>query len=97
MKRKQTRSKLDQKQARESAPPVVEDPTPGFKKKLIDCFHKVHRVNRRHARILNLHYQGYSTLEICDKLGVTENNMYVLLMRARKALAICLGKGETNQ
>ncbi len=96
IKRKQTRSRLDQ-QMREAEPVVVHTPNPSFTAKLIDCFRKVHRVNVRHARILNLHYQGFSTTDICHKLGVKENNMYVLLMRARKALASCLGKGETDK
>ncbi|MCP4705788.1 MAG: RNA polymerase sigma factor [candidate division Zixibacteria bacterium] len=61
---------------------------------LIECFRKVGMVNRRHARILNLHFLGYSTEEICSRLEITKTNMYSLLSRARSMLELCLNKGN---
>jgi len=75
-------------------PPVSSNPDPELKAKLMDCFHKIARVNQRHARILNLHYQGYTTGEICEKLGLTPNQFYVTLSRARAMLEFCLEKGD---
>lgn len=60
---------------------------------LIECFRKVGMINRRQARILNFHFQGYSTEEICARLEITKSNMYTLLSRARSALELCLEKG----
>ena len=54
------------------------------------CFGKINETNKQHARILNLHFQGYSTDEICKKLKITPNNFYVSLSRARTMLAECL-------
>ncbi len=61
---------------------------------LINCFRKVCMNNRRQARILNLHFQGYSTEEICSRFGLTRSNMYSLLSRARSLLELCLDKGN---
>jgi DNA-directed RNA polymerase specialized sigma24 family protein len=61
----------------------------------MDCFRKICRSNNRHARVLNLHYQGFTTVEICRRLDISENNLYVLLSRARRALELCLGKDDT--
>ena len=69
-------------------------PDPDLKKQLIDCFKKISDTNLRHARIINLHYQGYTTEEICIKLNIKKNNAYVLLNRARTALEQCLEKGR---
>jgi RNA polymerase sigma-70 factor (ECF subfamily) len=67
---------------------------PDLKRRLLDCLRKISGVNRRHARILNLRYQGFSTDEICGRLDVTRNNVYILLSRARSMLKQCLEKGE---
>lgn len=67
---------------------------PELKRRLIDCLKRIHGVNSFHARALNLHYQGYSTTEICVRLGVGANNFYVMLSRARTMLRLCLEKGE---
>lgn len=97
VKKKQTRKKLDEQVAADTAAAPQRSADPGLRQRLIDCFRKLGRSNVRHARILNLHRQGYGTGEICRKLGLTENNFYVLLMRARRALEICLGKdGSRN-
>lgn len=71
-------------------------PDPLLRIQLMRCFHKIDAVNRRHARILNLYYQGYSTTEICEKLKMTPNHFYVTLSRARSMLEVCLEKGEVT-
>ena len=67
---------------------------PSFRRRLLDCIKKVSRVNIRHARILNLHYQGYSVEYICGKFGVTRNNLYIILSRARSMLKACVETGD---
>lgn len=67
-----------------------------FKSRLLDCLRKMREAKVRHVRILNLHYQGYKTDEICSRMDMTENALYVLLSRARKMLAGCLDNGEIN-
>ena len=67
-----------------------EQASPGFRQRLLICLERVGRVSRRYARILNLHYQGFSTEEICQRLQISENNCYVLLFRSRSLLKNCL-------
>jgi len=71
-----------------------QDSDPNLKRSLLDCLRKICNTNRRHARILNLRYQGFSTDEICGRLEVTRNNVYILLSRARSMLKLCLEKGD---
>ena len=73
-----------------------EESDPDLKRRLSQCLRRVARSNRRYARILNLRCQGYSTEEICNRLGITVNNCYVLLSRARVMLKDCLEKDETK-
>ena len=91
VKKMGTRSRLDRENlaAREDYCP--DDSDIELRKRIINCFRKLGQGNRRHARIMNLHYQGYTTGEICQRLNMTENNYYVILSRARKALQACLG------
>ena len=81
---------LSDRQAR--IPPAA-TPDSELERRLLDCLHKLHRVNQRHARILNLNHQGYSVPEICARLGLTRTNFYTLLSRARAMLETCLQKG----
>ena len=67
---------------------------PALKDALLDCLRKINGANSNHARILNLHYQGFSTTEICRRCGLTPNYFYVTLSRARAMLEICLEKGD---
>jgi len=67
---------------------------PALKSALLDCLRKINGANRNHARILNLHYLGYSTTEICRRCELTPNYFYVTLSRARAMLEICLEKGD---
>jgi RNA polymerase sigma factor (sigma-70 family) len=63
------------------------------RRKLIHCFRLLLRRNRQYARVLNLVHQGYKTTEICERLKITSNNLYVTLSRARHLLRKCMEKG----
>jgi RNA polymerase sigma factor (sigma-70 family) len=58
--------------------------------RLFACLKTFIRAYPRFARVLNLVYQGYTTSEICRRLGITANNLYVILTRSRKILSDCL-------
>ena len=73
-----------------------ENPNPDLKRRLLDSLRKISDTNPRYARILNLHYQGYTTDEICERLGITPGNFYVILSRARSLLQICLKTGKVE-
>ena len=62
-----------------------------IRRRILSCLQDVARSNRKFARALNLHYQGFSTGEICSRLGVTREYFYVILARARSMLETCLG------
>ena len=64
------------------------DPT--LIRRLLECLRKVSDVNSRFARILNLHYQGYNTEEVCSNMKVSQSNYYALLSRARSLLKSCI-------
>lgn len=68
-------------------------PNPALKSRLLECLKKICRENSRQARILNLHYQGYSVEEICARLNLTKNGMYIILHRARTMMKTCLDTG----
>ena len=72
------------------------DADPILRRQLLDCLRKVGQVNRRHARIIDLHYLGYKTKEICDRLKLSSNGFYIILHRARKMLEKCLETGEVK-
>jgi RNA polymerase sigma factor (sigma-70 family) len=61
------------------------------RRKVLACLKEVARSNRRFARVINLHYQGFTSTEICSRLGLTREYFYVVLARARSALESCLG------
>ena len=69
---------------------------PELRNQLLDCLKKVAKVNRRHARIIDLHYLGYKTKEICERLKLSSNGFYIILHRARKMLEKCLETGEVK-
>ncbi len=72
---------------------AVLEPDPLLELRIIECMRKISRFNTRYARILNLHYQGYTFEEICTKLNISVNNAYVVLSRARSMLELCLQEG----
>lgn len=67
-----------------------------IKCRLLECLRKICRTNSRYARILNMHYQGYKTEEICKKMKITSENYYTILSRARSLLEYCLDNGEIS-
>lgn len=77
------------------------DPRPAcdvdLRRRLIACLKEVAGVNTRFARVLSLHYQGYTTGDICARLALSRNGVYVLLSRARSMLKSCLEEGEIHQ
>ena len=75
---------------------AADNPDPELKRRLLDCLRKLLGVNPRYARALSQHYQGYSTEEICDRIGIKANTFYSLLSRARSMLDGCLEKGEIS-
>lgn len=64
--------------------------SPHFDFRLMKCLRELSKVDRKYIRVLNLRHLGYTFEEICDKMNINHNNAYVLLHRARKALASCL-------
>ena len=67
---------------------------PDLKRRLLDCLRKLCRRNMRYARILNLHYLGYETGEICEKTSVRPETLYSALSKARSMLERCLETGD---
>jgi len=59
---------------------------------VVGCLRKLIVAFPRYARALNLAHQGYGTDEICRRLGIKSNNLYVILNRGRSFLKDCLGK-----
>lgn len=68
-----------------------------LKRLLLQCLKKVGAINRRFTRVLGLHYQGYTTDDICEQLGLSRNGVYILLSRARSMLKTCLEEGGIRQ
>ncbi len=67
---------------------------PGLKARILSCLNKLHKANSLHARLINLHYQGYTTSEVCTRLKITPNNRRVAMCRARAMLRACLKESE---
>jgi len=67
---------------------------PIFKRGLLLCLGKIRQANSRYARVLNYKNQGYTSTEICDRLGLTHTNLYSILSRARSMLLQCLKNGD---
>jgi RNA polymerase sigma factor (sigma-70 family) len=71
----------------------VKNPDSHLKMKLLKCLRQLVKESQDYARVLNLSYQGYTTKEICQRLGIKPNNCYVILYRARHWLKTCLERG----
>ncbi|MFH2035876.1 MAG: RNA polymerase sigma factor [Candidatus Zixiibacteriota bacterium] len=67
-----------------------------LKLQLIRCLKRLSENKPKYARILNLHYQGYSVEEVCRQLGITPSNSYVILSRARILLVKCLEEKQED-
>jgi RNA polymerase sigma-70 factor (ECF subfamily) len=70
------------------------DPT--LKRRLLACLKEIGKRSLNYARLLNLHYQGYTTDEVCERLNLTRNHSYVVLSRARSLLVACLERGSSR-
>jgi len=75
--------------------PTLSTENPELKRRLLSCLEKIGRSHIRYARILNLHYQGFTTSEICRKVNLTRNVFYTSLFRARLLLVSCLEDKDT--
>lgn len=73
------------------------DKNPILENKLLACIREVSMANKRYARILVLHYQGYKFDEICEKLKINIDNCYTILSRARKMLQRCMKKRADDE
>lgn len=62
--------------------------------RLRECLQKLIKSNTTYARVLVLAYQGFKTIEICEKLDIKANYFYVILNRSRSQLIACLEKGS---
>jgi RNA polymerase sigma-70 factor (ECF subfamily) len=69
-------------------------PDPVLEQEILKCIKKLFKVNPRFAKILVLVYRGYKVEEVCDRFGITKNNYYTILSRARSMIKSCLDKGE---
>jgi RNA polymerase sigma factor (sigma-70 family) len=69
---------------------------PDIIRALIDCVRKIAGGYRRYIRVLNLVHQGFTTEEICARLKVSRNNLYVMLTRGRRMLEGCLAEQEQD-
>jgi RNA polymerase sigma factor (sigma-70 family) len=65
---------------------------PDMRRQFLRCLEELLSQNQRYARVLSLHYEGYSQAEICEALSLTPNAYYVLLSRARSMLRGCLDR-----
>lgn len=92
-RKKHSRGKRMVSQEKEERVEPAYTPDPELKRRLMNCIRKISKLNPRHARILNLHYQGYTVVEICERTNVTKANLYSILSRVRSLLQLCLEKG----
>ena len=76
--------------ARRQAADGSSSPDPRLRTGLADCLKALHESNPTYARVLSLHFQGFTTTEICEKLTMTTSNLYTILSRSRSALRDCL-------
>lgn len=96
-KKKGIRRKYFEPNPPEQSLGFYEDIDPGILSRLKKCIRQLCLVNARYARVLNLSHLGFSSDEISRKLGVTKNNLYVLLNRGRSLLKDCLEKGDITK
>lgn len=61
-----------------------------LKQKIISCLEKMAESNPDYLVIIEMKHQGYTTDEICDKMKIKANHLYVLLHRCRTLLYECI-------
>jgi RNA polymerase sigma factor (sigma-70 family) len=91
---KGTRARLLPQVMASMAPSESYDPDDELLRSVLRCLERVGRSNRKFARALNLHYQGFTASEISAKLEMKIEYLYVVLARARSMLVACLGLTE---
>ena len=89
-----TRDRFFSRTSDDELPQPSWEPDPTLKPRLLECLQKISGTKLRHARILTMHFQGYSSAETCQRLDISLNNFYVILSRARKLLETCLENGD---
>jgi len=77
--------------------PARPDENPTLRTRLLECLRKIHRRSPRHVRVLNLRYQGYTTEEICERMKISRNALYILMCRVRAMLDMCLNAGDDDE
>lgn len=97
MQSKSRHAKVVVRMPRYAEPIALDDTEQAVKRQLLQCLKQIWQVNVRYARILNLHYQGYSTEEVCRRLHLRAEIYYSVLARARNKLRRCLEKGSLSQ
>lgn len=70
---------------------------PDMERKLLYCLKKVVQANVQFGRALVLHYQGFSVLELCEKMKIDRDRLYKHLSRARALLRKCLDGEGTDR
>jgi RNA polymerase sigma factor (sigma-70 family) len=65
-----------------------------LRRNLIECLRRLAKSHLSYARVLNLVHQGFTTGEICSRLRITPNQMYVTLSRGRSLMEECLDTGR---
>jgi RNA polymerase sigma-70 factor (ECF subfamily) len=77
-------------------PPSPWHSDPLLETRIKDCLGKISRAKVRYVQVLDLHYQGYTVSEVCEKLNLTANALYIAISRARSLLKLCLEKGDIS-
>lgn len=72
---------------------ISDEPHPMLRAQLLECIKSLSKSFQKYARIIILHYQGYTTGEICRKLGLNPKQYYVYVGRGRSLMRECLLKG----
>lgn len=63
---------------------------PELKQKIVSCLKKLAKSNPNYLMIIDLKNQGFTTGEICQKMKINANHLYVLLHRCRTLLYQCI-------
>ena len=72
--------------------PLAWTPNLTLEEGIASCLKELKEVSPRYAEVLLLSYKGFEQVEISDKLGISRENLYVILHRARTRLKTCLAK-----
>jgi RNA polymerase sigma factor (sigma-70 family) len=78
------------------AVPASSNTDPTLRMRLLDCLKKISAVSNRYARILSLRFQGYEVDEICARMNLNRNRVYLAVSRGRAMLRTCLDTGEID-